>query len=313
MGHAYVFPGQGSQTPGMGKELADAFSAAREVFEEVDDALGRSLSKLMWSDDVDAINLTINAQPALMAHSIAAFRVLEKEANTEVAKASFVAGHSLGEYSALCAAGALSIADTAKMLHARGKAMQAATPAGQGGMAALLGITIEAAEAAIKATPGEGILEVANDNAPGQVVVSGDLDRIKSLVESARSHKIKMVKILPVSAAFHSSMMAPAADAMRPILEEASFSPFEVPVVDNVTARPTSRPEEIRTLLVDQITERVRWTDSVSYMVEQGVSRFFEIGTGKILSGLIRRIAKETETVNFGVPDDIDAFIKTYA
>ncbi|MEO0399513.1 MAG: ACP S-malonyltransferase [Pseudomonadota bacterium] len=310
MGHAFVFPGQGSQSVGMGKGLADAFPAAREVFEEVDDALERALTKIMWTGDMETLSLTANTQPALMAHSVAMMRVLEKDAGADIGAATFVAGHSLGEYSALCAAGALPLAETARLLQKRGEETQAAVPPGEGAMAALIGVDLEGAEAAIAATPGEGVLEIANDNAPGQVVVSGAKARIDALVADAKSHKIKMAKVLPVSAAFHCSMMAPAADAMAGPIGDAPLTPPKSPVVANVTARETSHPDDIRKRLVEQITGRVRWTESVLYMGEQGVDTFYEVGSGKVLSGLMRRISKEATTASFGEPDDVDAFAK---
>ncbi len=308
MTRSLIFPGQGSQSVRMGAALAARFPVARAVFDEVDEALERKLSSVMWDGPDEALNLTTNAQPALMTHSVAAFRVLEAEAGVKVSECAFAAGHSLGEYSALCVAGALSLADAAKLLQLRGEAMLAAAPEGAGAMAALLGASIEGAEAAIAATEGEGVLEIANDNAPGQVVVSGATARVEALAENARAHGIKMARMLPVSGPFHSTMMAPAAEAMRAHLAEASISAPTLPIVSNVVARPTSAPDEIRDLLVKQVTSRVRWTECVAYMAGEGVDEFVEIGTGKILAGLVRRIAKEARIISVGEPDDVEAF-----
>lgn len=310
MARAFVFPGQGSQTVGMGLALAEAFPIAREVFEEVDDALGRKLSKLMWQGPMEELTLTANAQPALMAHSIAMLRVLEREAGVEIENAMFVAGHSLGEYSALCAAKAFSVAETARLLRIRGEAMQEAVPAGRGAMAALIGVDIEAAQKAIDGTPGEGACEIANDNAPGQVVISGHKERVEAVCNSAKAFGIKMAKLLPVSAPFHSSLMAPAADKMRGALGKAAIKSPSTPLVANVTARETTSPSEIRDLLVKQVTGRVRWTESVSYMADRGCDTFIEVGSGKVLAGLIKRIAKDVKTISLGHTSDLDAFTK---
>lgn len=310
MARALIFPGQGSQAVGMGQALADAFPAAREVFQEVDDALGRKLSKLMREGPMEELTLTANAQPALMAHSIAMLRVLQKEAGLDVENAMFVAGHSLGEYSALCAAGALSLADTARLLRTRGEAMQAAVPAGEGAMAALIGADLDTAQKAIDAAEGEGVCEIANDNAPGQVVISGHKARVEAACAGAKAFGIKMAKLLPVSAPFHSSLMAPAAEAMAAALEKAAVRAPNPPLVANVTAQEVVAPGEIRALLVKQVTGRVRWTESVAYMEAQGCDRFVEIGTGKVLAGLVKRIAKDAQAVSAGEPGDIDAFVK---
>lgn len=310
MGQAFVFPGQGSQTVGMGEALADAFPVAREVFEEVDDVLGQNLSRLMWEGPGEELTLTSNAQPALMAHSIAMVRVLEKECGLDLANARFIAGHSLGEYSALCAGRALSLEATAKLLRIRGNAMQAAVPAGEGGMAALIGLDLDGAEKAIAETPGEGVLEIANDNAPGQIVVSGTRARIEALAANAKTFGAKMAKVLPVSAPFHSSLMAPAAAAMEKALANARLKSPVTDLVANVTAREVVTPDDIRALLVQQVTGRVRWTESVSYMADHGAEHFIEIGSGKVLSGLIKRIAKDAGTLSLGEPGDIDAFAK---
>ncbi|MGE0181772.1 MAG: ACP S-malonyltransferase [Parvularculaceae bacterium] len=311
MARCFVFPGQGSQSVGMGLALADAFPVAREVFEEVDDAIGRRLSKLMWDGPTEELNLTANTQPALMAHSIAMVRVLEKECGLDIADARFVAGHSLGEYSALCAARAISLADTARLLRVRGEAMQAAVPVGEGAMAALIGIDIAGAEAAIAETGDiKGVCEVANDNAPGQVVVSGAKARVEAVAEAAKKHGAKMAKLLAVSAPFHSSLMAPAAEKMAEALDKATIKTPLAPLIANVTAREASGPQEIRDLLVKQVTGRVRWTESVGFMAENGGDKFIEIGAGKVLAGLIKRIAKEASVISVGEPGDIDAFVK---
>ncbi len=311
MARCFVFPGQGSQTVGMGHALAEAFPVAREVFEEVDDAIGRRLSKVMWDGPAEELNLTANTQPALMAHSIAMLRVLEKECGLDIADARFVAGHSLGEYSALCAARAITLADTARLLRIRGEAMQAAVPVGEGAMAALIGIDIAGAEAAIAET-GEikGVCEIANDNAPGQVVISGAKARVEAVAEAAKKHGAKMAKMLTVSAPFHSSLMAPAAVKMTDALARAAVKTPVTPLVANVTAREVESPDEIRDLLAKQVTGRVRWTESVGYMAENGADKFIEIGSGKVLAGLIKRIAKDASNISVGEPGDIDGFVK---
>lgn len=311
MARCFVFPGQGSQTVGMGHALAEAFPVAREVFEEVDDAIGRRLSKVMWDGPAEELNLTANTQPALMAHSIAMLRVLEKECGLDIADARFVAGHSLGEYSALCAARAITLADTARLLRIRGEAMQAAVPVGEGAMAALIGIDIAGAEAAIAET-GEikGVCEIANDNAPGQVVISGARARVEAVAEAAKKHGAKMAKMLAVSAPFHSSLMAPAAVKMTDALARAAVKTPVTPLVANVTAREVESPDEIRDLLAKQVTGRVRWTESVGYMAENGADKFIEIGSGKVLAGLIKRIAKDASNISVGEPGDIDGFVK---
>lgn len=310
MARAFIFPGQGSQAVGMGAALADAFPVAREVFEEVDDALGQKLSKLMREGPIEELTLTANTQPALMAHSIAAMRVLEAEAGVDVANAMFVAGHSLGEYSALCAARALTLADTARLLRIRGEAMQAAVPVGEGAMAALIGVDLEAAQKAIDAAPGKGVCEIANDNAPGQVVISGAKERVEAVCAGAKEFGAKIAKLLPVSAPFHSSLMQPAAERMAEALASAAVKAPATTLVANVTAAECVRPDDIRDLLVKQVTGRVRWTDSVSYMARQGCDQFVEVGAGKVLSGLVKRIAKEAATANVGEPNDVEAFIK---
>lgn len=311
MARCFVFPGQGSQIVGMGLALAEAFPSAREVFEEVDEALDRRLSKLMWQGPAEDLNLTANTQPALMAHSIAMLRVLEKETGLDIADARFVAGHSLGEYSALCAARAISLTETARLLRIRGEAMQAAVPPGEGAMAALIGIDIEGAERAISETDAKlGVCEIANDNAPGQVVVSGSKARVEAVVEASKKHGAKMAKLLAVSAPFHCSLMQPAVAKMADALGAATVRTPAAPLVANVTAREVESPQEIRDLLVRQVTGRVRWTQSVSYMAEHGGDKFIEIGTGKVLAGLIKRIAKESSQLSVGEPADVDAFTK---
>ncbi|MEX0644178.1 MAG: ACP S-malonyltransferase [Parvularculaceae bacterium] len=310
MARAFVFPGQGSQTVGMGRALAESFPAAREVFEEVDDAVGRRLSAIIWDGPMEALTLTANAQPALMAHSIAMLRVLEKEAGVDIENAMFLAGHSLGEYTALCAARAIRLADTARLLRVRGEAMQDAVPAGEGAMAALIGVDLEAAQKAIDAAPSAGVCEIANDNAPGQVVISGDKARVEAVCAGAKAFGVKMAKLLPVSAPFHCSLMAPAAAKMQKALEKAAITAPLTPVIANVTAREATSPADIRALLVKQVTGRVRWTESVLYMTEKGCDAFVEIGAGKVLAGLIKRIAKDAKTISVGEPADIEAFAK---
>lgn len=308
MARAFVFPGQGSQSVGMGVALSDAFPAAREVFEEVDDALNQKLSELMREGPIEELTLTANTQPALMAHSIAAMRVLEKEASVNIGEAMFVAGHSLGEYSALCAAGALSLADTARLLRIRGEAMQAAVPVGQGAMAALIGVDLEAAQKAIDAAGGTGVCEIANDNAPGQVVISGEKERVEAVCAGAKEYGAKLAKLLPVSAPFHSSMMAPAAERMADALADANIKAPAAALIANVAAKETATPDDIRDLLVKQVTGRVRWTESVNYMAGKGCDMFVEVGSGKVLSGLIKRINRDVSTVNVGEPADVENF-----
>lgn len=289
MTRAFIFPGQGAQTVGMGKDLAEAYPAAAAVFEEVDDALGEKLSALIWEGPAEALTLTANAQPALMATSIAALRALEAE-GAGVADAAFVAGHSLGEYSALCAAGAFSVADAARLLRRRGEAMQAAVPVGEGAMAAILGLDLAAVrEVAAEAAQGQ-VCEAANDNDPGQVVVSGARAAVERAVELAKARGARRAVLLPVSAPFHCALMAPAAEAMAEALAEVTIEAPAVPVVANVRAEAVSDPEEIRRLLVEQVTGSVRWRESVIWMAAQGVTETVELGAGKALSGLVRRI-----------------------
>jgi [acyl-carrier-protein] S-malonyltransferase len=311
MKKALLFPGQGSQTVGMGKALADNFAAAREVFEEVDSALSQKLSSIIFEGPQETLTLTENAQPAIMATSIAALRVLEKETGFNIAaQAALVAGHSLGEYSALCAAGALSLSDTAKLLRIRGSAMQQAVPAGKGAMAALLGVDYAVASAIAQEAEGSDVCSVANDNAPGQVVVSGSKAAVERAIEIAKAKGAKRAILLDVSAPFHCALMEPAARAMEEALATAKINKPSVPVVANVTAKAETNPDIIRRMLVDQVTGMVRWRESIHYIKSQGVSRVIEIGAGKVLSGLNKRIEPEMETANVGTPADLEAFAK---
>lgn len=306
MSRALVFPGQGAQAIGMGRALAEAYPAARAVFDEVDAALGQKLSQLIWEGDIAELTLTANAQPALMATSLAAMRALEAE-GFALSDAAFVAGHSLGEYSALCAAGALSLTDTARLLRIRGDAMQSAVPVGVGAMAALLGLDFAtAAEVAAEAAAGE-VCQAANDNDPAQVVVSGHKAAVERAVELAKGRGAKRAVMLPVSAPFHCALMQPAADRMAEALAGVAIVAPKVPVVANVRAEAVSEPETIRALLVAQVTGSVRWRESVEWMVGQGVAEFWEVGAGKALSGMVKRIAKETVQKAVGTPEDIAA------
>ncbi len=306
MARAFVCPGQGAQSIGMGKALAEAYVESKQVFEEVDDALGESLSKLIWEGDIDVLTLTENAQPALMATSLAAARALTRE-GMGVETANYVAGHSLGEYSALAIAGALSIADAARLLRTRGKAMQAAVPVGVGAMAALLGLDFETASQVAKQAAGDEVCEAANDNDPAQVVVSGHKAAVERAVELAKEHGAKRAVLLPVSAPFHCSLMSPAAAVMKEALSEATIISPSVPVVSNVKAQAVSDPDEIRELLIQQITGSVRWRESVMWMAQNDVSEIWEIGAGKALSGMVRRIDREVECENIATPEDIRA------
>ncbi|MBB4660136.1 ACP S-malonyltransferase [Parvularcula dongshanensis] len=297
-----VCPGQGSQTPGMGKALADAYPAARAVFDEVDEALGQNLSKLMFEGPADELTLTANAQPALMAHAVAAYRALESE-GFSVGLLQSAAGHSLGEYAAYCIVGTFTLSETARLLRVRGEAMQAAVPAGEGGMAAILGLTLEQVEEAVSGTEAE----VANDNAPGQVVISGRTDAVAAACEKAKAMGAKRALPLPVSAPFHSSLMQPAAEAMAEALSAVDIRDPRVPVFANVTAAPVP-DDEISATLIRQVTGRVRWTETIQAMIADGTGLFVEVGTGKVLSGLIKRIEKGAKTVSFGEPSDIEAF-----
>jgi len=303
---AFVFPGQGAQTIGMGKALADAYPAAKAIFDEVDAALGQDLSGLIWDGDIADLTLTANAQPALMATSMAAMRALEAEGVT-IDMAAFVAGHSLGEYSALAASGALSIGDTARLLRARGAAMQEAVPVGVGAMAAILGLDFEAVQAvAAEAAQGE-VCQAANDNDPAQVVVSGHKAAVERAIDIAKAKGAKRALLLPVSAPFHCSLMAPAAEVMARALAEVEINAPNVPLVANVVADAVVDPAMIRSLLVDQVTGSVRWRESVMFMAAQGVTEVYEIGAGKALSGMIKRIDRGIATAAVGTPEDVVA------
>ncbi|MGV9009689.1 ACP S-malonyltransferase [Brevundimonas sp.] len=310
---ALLFPGQGSQSVGMGASLADAFASAREVYAEIDDALGQKLSVLMREGPEDQLTLTENAQPALMAVSLAAARVLKVEFGVDVSRAAFVAGHSLGEYSALCAAGALTLADTARLLKLRGQVMQRAVPVGQGAMASLIGpkTDLALAEAAAAAGSEVGICVVANDNNAGNIVISGDKAAVDRAIEKAKELGARAIP-LNVSAPFHCPLMRPAADEMAEALADAKIVVPSVAVVANVTARPESDPEVLRRLLVEQVTGRVRWRESMEWMAgEGGVTRFAEIGSGKVLTGMAKRIAPNAESVALNTPEDLEAFAKS--
>lgn len=304
MSVAFVFPGQGAQTIGMGRDLAQAYPAARAVFDEVDEALGEHLSTLIWEGDADTLTLTQNAQPALMATSLAALRALEAE-GIGTDRASFVAGHSLGEYSALCAAGALSLADTARLLRTRGQAMQEAVPVGVGAMAALLGLDFATVQDIAQEAAGDDVCQAANDNDPGQVVVSGHKGAVERAVESAKARGAKRAVMLPVSAPFHCALMEPAARVMAEALQGVDFQAPSTPVVANVLAASTSDPDQLRGLLVDQVTGSVRWRESVAWMAGEGVTEVWEIGAGKALSGMIRRIDRSIATRAVGTPADV--------
>ena len=306
---AFVFPGQGAQAIGMGKALADAYPAAKAVFDEVDAALGESLSSLIWKGDIAELTLTRNAQPALMATSLAVMRALEAE-GIAIGVASYVAGHSLGEYSALAAAGAISVTDAARLLRTRGTAMQEAVPVGVGAMAALLGLDFAAAtEVAKEAAQGQ-VCKAANDNDPAQVVVSGHREAIERAVEIAKAKGAKRALLLPVSAPFHCELMAPAARVMAEALDDVEINEPAVPVVANVIGSDVSDPAAIRSLLVQQITGSVRWRESVAWMTAKGVTEAWEIGAGKALSGMIRRIAPEMATRALGTPEDVKAAVE---
>ena len=310
MSVAFTFPGQGSQVVGMGKDLADAFPEARAVFDEVDDALGQKLSTIMWEGPEETLTLTANAQPALMAVSMAAIRVLEKRGIRVLDHVAYVAGHSLGEYSALCAAGTFSLADTARLLRIRGDAMQAAVPVGEGAMAAIIGLEARDVEAAC-AEAGQGsVCQIANDNGGGQLVISGAKPAVEHAARICTEKGAKRALMLPVSAPFHSALMAPAAEKMREALAQVQKNPPVVPVVANVVVEPLIDAEEIAKRLVEQVTGRVRWRETVEWFAANGVSTLYELGSGKVLSGLARRISRDIATANVSGPADIDAAVE---
>ena len=303
---AFVFPGQGAQTIGMGRELAEAYPAAMDVFHEVDEALGEDLSKLIWDGEIEELTLTRNAQPALMACSMAAFRALEAE-GFGINDADYVAGHSLGEYSALCASGALSLSDTARLLRLRGQAMQDAVPVGVGAMAAILGLDFATVDEIAREASGDEVCQAANDNDPAQVVISGHKDAVERAAALAKERGAKRALMLPVSAPFHSVLMQPAAAAMADALAAVEIQAPAVPVIANVRAEPVIEPGAIRILLVEQVTGSVRWRESIEFLSGAGVTEFWEIGAGKALSGMIKRISKDATTRAIGTPADIAA------
>lgn len=303
MALALVFPGQGAQAVGMGRDLADTYPAAKETFDEVDEALGEKLSDLVWEGSADALTLTANAQPALMATSIAALRALEAE-GLQVEDAMYLAGHSLGEYSALAAAGALQVADAARLLRLRGAAMQDAVPVGEGAMAAILGLGFAEAKAVADKAAEDQVCQAANDNDPSQVVLSGHREAVERAIALAKEAGAKRAMLLPVSAPFHCTLMQPAADRMEEALEATEIAPPRMPVISNVTAAPERTPERIKRLLVDQVTASVRWRESIERMVSDGVTEIWEIGTGKSLSGMIRRIDRSVSTKAIGTTSD---------
>ena len=309
---ALTFPGQGSQAVGMGKALADNFAEARAVFEEVDAALGEKLSAVIWDGPIETLTLTANAQPALMAVSLAALRVLEAQ-GFDVSKAAYVAGHSLGEYSALAAAGSLSISDAARLLRIRGTAMQQAVPVGEGAMAALLGLDFDTAKAVADEAAQGDVCEAANDNGPGQVVISGAKAAVERALDIAKAKGAKRAILLPVSAPFHCRLMQPAADVMADALAKVTINAPVVPLVANVLAAPISDAMEIRARLVEQVTGMVRWRESIGWLAANGADLFVEIGAGKVLSGLAKRIAPEAQTLSVGTPDDVAAAIERLA
>ncbi len=309
MAVAFVFPGQGSQSVGMGRTLAEAFPVARAVFEEVDAALGETLTATMWEGPADRLTLTENAQPALMAVSLATMRVLQAEAGVDLARdAAFVAGHSLGEYSALAVAGSITVSDTARLLRIRGRAMQQAVPVGTGAMAALIGLEFAAASAIAAEAAQAQVCQAANDNGGGQVVVSGDKAAVERAVEIAKAKGAKRAMMLPVSAPFHCVLMRPAAGAMAEALAKVDVKPPVVPLVANVLARAITEPGEIVRRLVEQVTGTVRWRESVAFMASAGVGTFYEVGAGKVLSGLVKRIAEGASGIAIGTPEDVAAF-----
>ncbi len=307
MAIAFTFPGQGSQAVGMGKELAENFAEARAVFEEVDDALGQKLSGVMWNGPEETLTLTANAQPALMAVSVAVMRVLEARGLNLADKVSYVAGHSLGEYSALCAAGTFSLSDTARLLRIRGNAMQAAVPVGEGAMAAIIGLEHGDVDTICSQAAADGVCQIANDNGGGQLVISGSKAPVEKAAALASEKGAKRAIMLPVSAPFHSALMAPAAEAMREALANVGKKSPVVPVIANVRAAPVSDADEIARLLVEQVTGQVRWRETVEWFAANDVTTLYEIGSGKVLTGLARRIDKTVNGVAVGTPADIDA------
>ncbi len=306
MGRAFIFPGQGAQVIGMGADLAAEWPAARAVFDEVDEALGEALSALIWEGDIDTLTLTANAQPALMATSMAVMAELNAEGVT-CADADFVAGHSLGEYSALCAAGALSLSDAARLLRVRGQAMQDAVPVGEGAMAAILGLDLAAVQQIVADAAGDEICTAANDNDPSQVVISGHKAAVERAAAAAKEAGAKRAMLLPVSAPFHCALMAPAAEVMAQELANVDIAAPKVPLVANVSAQPVSDPATIRALLVEQVTGSVRWREGVLQMIEDGVQEFFEIGAGKALGGMVRRVSRDTTTLQVGTVEGVRA------
>jgi [acyl-carrier-protein] S-malonyltransferase len=309
MATAFVFPGQGSQVVGMGKGLAEAFAPARQVFEEVDAALGQKLSETIWNGPAETLTLTENAQPALMAVSLATLRALEAEAGLDLGRdVAFVAGHSLGEYSALAAAGSLTVADAARLLRTRGRAMQKAVPVGVGAMAALIGVDLEAAKAIAQEASAGAVCAAANDNGGDQVVLSGDKSAVERAVDIAKARGVKRAMMLPVSAPFHCALMQPAAQVMAEALSQVAVTPPRVPLVANVLAAPITDPAAIVQALVEQVTGTVRWRESVTVMAQAGVTAFYEIGSGKVLAGLIKRIAEGATASSIGTPDDVARF-----
>jgi [acyl-carrier-protein] S-malonyltransferase len=311
MSMAFIFPGQGSQAVGMGRALAEAFGSARRVFEEVDDALGARLSRLMWEGPEEDLTLTANAQPALMATSLAVVRALEADFDIPITRAAAVAGHSLGEYSALAAAGAFTLGDAARLLRTRGEAMQAAVPVGEGAMASLIGkVDVALAEEIAAEGAKAGVCVVANDNNAGNVVISGTKAGVEAAIAAAKTKGARAI-LLNVSAPFHSPLMQPAAEAMAGALERIAIAPPAVPVFANVSARPTQVPADIRALLIEQVTGRVRWREGVAAMAEAGVARFVEVGAGKVLTGMVKRIAPDAEALALNEPADLEAFAKS--
>ena len=308
MTFAFTFPGQGSQSVGMGQALSKSFPSARAVFEEVDDALSQKLSKLMWDGPIEDLTLTSNTQPALMACSLAAMAALKAEFGVDVTDARYVAGHSLGEYSALCAAGSLSITDTARLLRIRGDAMQSAVPVGAGAMAALLGASVEDAEAAAKAGRAKGICQIANDNATGQIVLSGEKAAVQAACDAATEMGVKKAMMLNVSAPFHCDMMAPAAAAMKDALMDVTFNAPSVAIVNNVQAQPITDAETLKADLVAQVTGRVRWRESIEWMAAQDIETFAEPGTGKVLTVMLKRIVKGRNGKALNTPETLEAF-----